>query len=464
MRGTSGIGRYYNGDHDLGFASARFERAFGQLFKEFALNYCEALVDTLVDRLVVTGFDVEGKKGPASIGDECDTIWRRNRLDLRSTQTHSEAIKVGDAYVIVWPGKDGLATFYPNKPDGIALEYDEETPGLIRMAVKIWRPRDRKFRMTVYTADFVYRFIGREVATSTALPKKADAFEPLRTADEAWPIENTFRQVPVFPFANRAGIDEYGASELRSVLPVQDALNKGVMDWLVAQEVVALPQRYATGIEIPTNAETGKVEDAFKAAMDSVWASRDKDSRFGQFPGADLSGLLKGNDSLVGALAVISRTPMHYMLPVTGNWPSGESLKTAESGLIAKANGGTLRFGNAWEDAMRFALKVDSIGGADEVQLSTQWEETAPRSENDIATRTKTYQSAGAALKAAARRAGMSENDAEELAEAELDDLRQSPTPPQQPAVPSVPGNPTTSLANGTIVQRMPNGVVAAPR
>ena len=30
--------RYYRGDHDLAFATEKFEDAFGDLFREFALN------------------------------------------------------------------------------------------------------------------------------------------------------------------------------------------------------------------------------------------------------------------------------------------------------------------------------------------------------------------------------------------------------------------------------------------
>ena len=37
--------RYYNGQHDLTFATEKFQNAFGSLFREFALNMCPAIVD-----------------------------------------------------------------------------------------------------------------------------------------------------------------------------------------------------------------------------------------------------------------------------------------------------------------------------------------------------------------------------------------------------------------------------------
>src|SRR6266404_9326426 len=51
--------RYYRGDHDLSFATEKFQNAFGLLFREFAMNLCPAIVDAVKDKLIVTGFGVE---------------------------------------------------------------------------------------------------------------------------------------------------------------------------------------------------------------------------------------------------------------------------------------------------------------------------------------------------------------------------------------------------------------------
>ena len=34
--------KYYKGDHDLTFATEKFQNAFGSLFREFAMNLCAA--------------------------------------------------------------------------------------------------------------------------------------------------------------------------------------------------------------------------------------------------------------------------------------------------------------------------------------------------------------------------------------------------------------------------------------
>ena len=50
--------RYYNGDHDLAFATEKFQNTFGTLFREFALNLCPVICDAVRDKLRVTGFSV----------------------------------------------------------------------------------------------------------------------------------------------------------------------------------------------------------------------------------------------------------------------------------------------------------------------------------------------------------------------------------------------------------------------
>ena len=43
--------RYYSGEQDLQFASEKFASTFGNLFREFALNLCPAIVDAVRDKL-----------------------------------------------------------------------------------------------------------------------------------------------------------------------------------------------------------------------------------------------------------------------------------------------------------------------------------------------------------------------------------------------------------------------------
>src|SRR3954467_11104819 len=67
---------YYAGDHPLQVASLKFRSAFGGLFREFADNLADPVVDAVADRLQVSGFDVED--APAAQASEAAwALWRQ---------------------------------------------------------------------------------------------------------------------------------------------------------------------------------------------------------------------------------------------------------------------------------------------------------------------------------------------------------------------------------------------------
>ena len=74
--------RYYNGDHDLAFATEKFENTFGTLFREFALNLCPVICDAVRDKLRVTDFSVEisARNSANTVNTAARQIWFRNRM------------------------------------------------------------------------------------------------------------------------------------------------------------------------------------------------------------------------------------------------------------------------------------------------------------------------------------------------------------------------------------------------
>ena len=53
---------------------------------------------------------------------------------------------------------------------------------------------------------------------------------------------------------------------------------------------------------------------------------------------------------LIQHVAAQTRTPPHYLLGAMGSFPSGESLKATETGLVAKVRRKMLSFGEGWEE------------------------------------------------------------------------------------------------------------------
>lgn len=360
--------RYYRGDHDLAFATEKFANTFGSLFREFALNLCPAVCDAVRDKLRVTGFLPEN----GALAVETDRIWRRNRLPIRAGEVHREALVTGDAYVIVWPDDAGRAAVYPNRAANCTVAYDEENAGKVLWAAKYWRTLGRHTRLNIFYPDRIERFI-------TAKPSEGiltDAGQFVRYRDA---IPNPYGVVPVFHFANNADIGSFGRSELEAAIPVQDGMNKAVLDMLVAMEFSAYRQRWAAGIEIEYDND-GQPVAPFKAGVDHLWLAQNPEARFGDFNTADLDQFLKVKDSFRVDIASVTGTPMYYLLPNSRSFPSGEALRKSETRFIAKVRERQAVFGQTWAEAMAFALRVEGHGV---VFPTTRWEDPARLSERE---------------------------------------------------------------------------------
>ncbi len=297
--------RYYDGDQPLAFATDKFRNAFGSVLKEFAYNLCAVVVDTPADRLEVTGFGVEGSD-TSTAGADAWAIWQQNRMDVRAGEAHQEALRSGDAYVIVWPDETGQPILYPQPACLMAICYDEEQPGKTLWASKIWQTREKLVRLNLYYPDRIEKYVTR--SKSDGLPEKAQAFEPYAEQPE---VPNPWGVVPVFHLANNGGMDGMGRSELRNICALQDALNKSICDLLVSMEYVAYPQRWATGLEVEIDPQTGKPKLPFVPGVDRVWTLENDTARLGEFPQADLTKIVAVNSDFEQKICRIAGIPPH---------------------------------------------------------------------------------------------------------------------------------------------------------
>lgn len=381
--------RYYARDHDLAFATAKFQNAFGAMFREFALNLCPAICDAVRDRLRVTGFGVESTdsrddmaRSAGQTARDARRIWRRNQMDARSGVIHKEALKTGDSFAIVWPDDSGKAVIFPNRSASCAAVYDDETPGRIKWAAKYWRRADRRIRLNLFYSDRIEKYISRRECETLA-PDARDfvPFDPGAADSSAeksgFTVRNPYGVVPLFHFANNAGLETEGISEIAAAIPIQDGLNKAVLDMLVAMEFCAYRQRWAAGIEIEYDAD-GKPKAPFTAGIDHLWISENQNTRFGDFEAANLEQFLKVKDGFRIDMASVTGTPISYLLPPHRGFPSGEALWNAETRFIAKVRDRQASFGQTWADVMAFALRLE--GAEREARLITDWEDAAKMS------------------------------------------------------------------------------------
>jgi len=389
---------YLDGKQRLLFASEKFRNAFGNLFKAFAMNLCPSVVEAITDRL-----DVEAWEGTGA--EQAQQMWDLNRMPLLSVQVHEEAISTGDQYVIVWPNEaeeigEGEATvrIFPQDPRQCTVVYDDEDPTEVVLGAKLWcvpmgpdpeatngtGQRPCVWRCNLYYEDVVVKFQSMECKTDAEMPKLKD-WGPFvdEDGDEGGPtVENPTGIVPMFHFAPSARVGGNGVSALRDVIPIQDALNKTISDMLVGGEFAALGQRWAIGVEPDEEEPSGTgqpVRPRFRPGglADNIWTVEDENAKFGEFTAADLTKFTAVADFFKVSVAQVTGTPVHYMM-LSGDFPSGESLKTADARLVKKCERHQTNFGFTWADVMRCALAFDHVSAGD---LAPVWDSAATRDE-----------------------------------------------------------------------------------
>ncbi len=403
------LAQYYAGQHRMSYATEKFRSAFGRLFATFAANMCKPVVNGIANKLQVTGFASENSDDPQTdaFGLAAWEIWKANRMDRRAGEVHREGLVAGDAYLIVWP-EDGFGPrLYPNKAASVCVTYDTERPGTILSAGKVWFDNERRWRMNLYYPDRIekYATMVQSKESGASFPENATTFSEFTPPGESWPLENPWDVVPVFHFANDADTGSVGVSELACVLPLQDGLNKSIMDMLVAGEFSSLPQRWATGVEIEIDPVTGQPVE-FKAGADRVWHTPAADARFGQFDPAGLSPFLDMGNMFRRDIATVSETPLHALSLQEGEYPSGEALKTAEEPLTTKIGDRQVAWGDVWEDAMSLALRMAGIEGA---KLECLWRDPVPRNTKSHIETLTLKKGIGVSNKQLQREAGYSE-------------------------------------------------------
>ncbi|WP_274911794.1 phage portal protein [Streptomyces sp. WZ-12] len=329
---------YYEGDHQrMMFAQAKFSNAFGEAFSSWSDNFCGLIVDSVNERMKIEGFRMADTP---EADNAAQKIWERNFLDADSNAAHLDAMIQGASYGVVWWGEDGGPAITIESAENMAVQY---------------MPGSR--RELVAAAKFLTDDWGRQYATLWM----ADAVYEFETYDGDWVgssegIPNPLGAIPVVPINNRSRLTGDPLSDLDSIIPLQDAINKTVADALVASEYAAWPQRYVTGLEIQEDADGNPIEP-FRVAVDKLLQAEDPGASFGQFEAADLGNYSTLVTMLVQHLASASRIPFHYFLQ-GAVIPSGDAITSAEAGLISKTRERMLHFGEAWERIMLLAFRV----------------------------------------------------------------------------------------------------------
>lgn len=384
---------YYDGEHSTQLTNR--QRAYLQLKygEDFRDNYCPVVVDALAERLELTGFDAGGQ----------ETVfwdwWKANRMDARQRWAHQAAIRDGDAFVMVeYDAEAGRPRFEVelayDGSDGVKVHYSDERRGVVSFASKRWvisNPDEgagKLRRINLYYPDRIEKYV------SNSEEFEGD-WRPYEDDDDGgWPVWNTTTRteageplgIPVIHFKYKSGGYDFGRSRMADAIPLQNALNKALIDIIGAADAEGFGLLYLFGdqwgdVTLGPGAVVKSEREASTVAA-------------GRIPGGDLSNLLAHKNDLIMDIARISNTPLSRF-QLTGHIASGATLKQQESGLVADAEAAQIEFGNAWEDVLTMGRKLHNAFGegeqlTEDQLIESQWAPAATLDEDALVQRLAT--------------------------------------------------------------------------
>lgn len=355
------VQRYLDGKHNLPYMPKGAKAEYEHLAKRSITNWLPLLSRTFTDSLFVDGFRSAKTAKNAPQWD----YWQANGLDARQHIAHAGAIDYGTAYTLILPGtarSKRVPLMRPLSPLRSAAWFQDDDDEFPEVAIRdkgttldgtnLWEIFDRT---TVYTFA--------EVDGSFRLSRDDD------------------HGLGVTPFVRfRESLAGESTGIIRPSIVLQDRVNEIVFSTLIAMQYAAFRQRWATGMSIPVDEETGEPVETFDAAVDRLWVTDNPDAKFGDFSQTDISGHLSAYTDTVRTLAATNQVAPTVF---TGDMinVSDTALAALEKGQQRRGEAFETNFGESWETAFRLSSRAaGDDSGAGDMNAQVRWRDTEARS------------------------------------------------------------------------------------
>lgn len=339
---------YYRGNHPFPYIRDPEVRAeYLALLRSSRSNFVRMVIRAMEQRLRIDGLRLRTERDDRPDSQTWD-IWMANNLDSWSQTAFQVALTQRRAYWSVWYPERGsdVPLIAVEDPTQVYVEHQPGNRTRRAAAVKTWTDDwTGEHLANVYLPDGVWKFRLEQ-------PTKVRPYTAWIEREPA--VRNPLGVVPIIPMTHQPGLTTMpdGESEIDDLLPIQDRINTTLLNRQVAEHLAAFRQKWATGLEIPVD-EHGQPVQTFKAAIDQLWVNEDPQGRYGSFEATDLDNYVKASEQDVQHICVLSFSPRHYFT-VQGQAPSGDALKSAEAGLVAKV----CRAQRWWNGSVRETLRL----------------------------------------------------------------------------------------------------------
>lgn len=395
------LDRYYQGVSPLSFLSKEAKVAL-QNFDQLSSNLCRTAVVSLVERLRLSSVE----------GADVWSLFEYSDLDQLAAQVHRDALLYGAGYVMCWTDAHGKPRATVEYPHEVTVARDPVTREVVSAVKRVRTAKTTE--VWAYYADRVEHWRANTPSAGNA------GFELVETVPHGLGI------VPIIVIGHE---DE--PSVIDDLMSLQDAINKLLMDMLVASEYAGRPRRFASGIEM---VEVPKLNDAGEPVLDDdgqpvllaqnpfpetnrMMVSENPQSRFGAIPAAELSQFADGIKVLISQAMMVSGLPAHYVGLLQDSVTSADALRAAEAALVSRAEARQRAYGVGWEAVARALVGIrDSVDPAT-VTVHVVWSPADTRSEAQSAdAAVKLYQAGILSRQGVLKRLGLTADEiAEEL-------------------------------------------------
>lgn len=379
---------YFDGTVQEVFSSVRLRRALAANDVDFRINFAKTPVTAVANRLKITAVSSPDK----AQNEVLAALWKANELNIEAPDLHTKTCELGDGYLFVLPVQDdsdnvtGIEMYY-NSPVTVRAIYREDRPREIDFVIKRWTERGC-LRAEVLYDDHTERWT-TERGSKGDQPRDWSPWPADDEDEESWTIPHSwdFEQNPAFHFRTAR---PYGVPEHYAAYGSQNAITKLTTTHMGSVDYQGAPQRYALTDAANTDTsdlDAGDWDDAdfpedanavgptdvgdpssLKTGPGELWLLRGFKAT-GQYEPADPSVFFDPADWYIRALAHVTDTPAH-LFDITGDAPSGESLRRKEAPLVDKVEERQKLFGATWTAAFTFALRL--LGFVDPV-VDVRW-------------------------------------------------------------------------------------------
>lgn len=349
LPGYNNLWNYYDGNQPLMYTASRMRDLFASLdLATFVENWCSVVIDAANDRINLSSVSVKTEAD----NKDLEQAWITAEAGLEASDVHEAALVIGESYLIVWPNDEDnesdLDLFY-NDPRLVHLFYEPGNPRKKWYGAKWWIGSDNHLRMTLYYPDVIKYYRSTKQAKNVASSKGLVPYSPDGIEGGAEAV-NEYGAIPIFHFQTER---RKVKGDLVNAIPLQNAINKLVTDMMVAAEYGAFPQRWVIS--------QANIKD-LKNAPNELWGVPAGDgmgqhTSVGQFDATELNNYVTAIDHLATTMAIITRTPRHYLFQQGGD-PSGEALIAMEAPLNKRCQDHIEKFTPTWKEVVQFVMLI----------------------------------------------------------------------------------------------------------